>query len=186
MNSLKNIIFISIFSILCILAVVHAGINANNIKMPIEEKTEVLWDVVFEKDENTNEIIVDKTENVEYDLPQLFDSIVNDFNVLFAKNDEEITFTFYITNKSEYDSYILHYNKPKLTCLDNEEECSKNLDKIMYTFTYDNGEEVKLNDLIKANEKKKVHVKIKYLNTDTNIPMNLTKLGFSLTFAKVK
>ena len=169
MNSVKNIIFISIFSILCIIAVIQAGISASNIKIPIEEKDEVIWDVIFEKDE-----------------PQLFDSIVNDFDVMFKKSGEQIIYTFYINNKSEYDSFILHYNKPKISCIDNDEECIKNLDKIEYTFIYDNGKEVKLNDIIKSKEKKKVHLKITYKESNKDIEMNLTKLGLSLTFAKVK
>lgn len=186
MNSVKNIIFISIFSILCIIAVIQAGISASNIKIPIEEKDEVIWDVIFEKDEETNEILVTKTDNVEHVLPQLFDSIVNDFDVMFKKSGEQIIYTFYINNKSEYDSFILHYNKPKISCIDNDEECIKNLDKIEYTFIYDNGKEVKLNDIIKSKEKKKVHLKITYKESNKDIEMNLTKLGLSLTFAKVK
>lgn len=186
MNKMINIVFISIFSILCIITVIHAGIDANNIKKPKEEKDEVMWEVVFETDNTTDEIIVNKTEGVEYDLPQLFDSIVNDFDVFLKNPKDRITFTFYISNESNYDSYILHYNKPKISCLEHDKNCISNLKNIKYSFVYDNGIELAINDIIKAKEKKKVQIKIEYKKSEEKIPMYLTNLGFSITFAKAK
>ena len=184
MNSKRNLIFIMIFGILCILVVLHAGFNVNKEKTQLKE--EILWDVVFAKDEEMNEIIVDYTNNVKYDMPQLFDSIVNDFDLIFNKSNEKIIYTFYIENKSEHDGYILQYKKPKVSCLNDNDLCISNLDKIKYSFVYDDGVEIKQNDIIKAKEIKKVHIIIEYLENKEDIPMNLTKLGLSLTFAKVK
>ena len=111
---------------------------------------------------------------------------INDFDVKFDKPEKEISFTFNMINKSESDAYILHYNKPKIGCVDDNDLCINNLDKIEYTFTYEDGNLVKINDVIKAQEEKKVIIKIKYKNNKEEVPMSLTQLGFSLTFAKVK
>ena len=114
------------------------------------------------------------------------DSIVNDFDVSFKKSQQEISYKFNLINNSEYDAYILHYNKPKIACVDDDKQCLNNLDKIEYTFIYEDETEVTLNDVIKSKEEKTVIIKIKYNSNKEEIPMNLTKLGFSLTFAKVK
>lgn len=186
MNKIKNIIFISIFGILCMMVVLHVGLDSNKVKIPVDQKEEVLWDIVFSKDEETNEVIVEYTNNVEFDIPQLFDTIVNDFNITFNKPNEKITYTFYIENKSEFDGYLLQYNKPKIACQNNNDLCVANLDKITYKFLYENGEEVKQNDIIKSKEKKKVYIEIEYKENNEDVIMNLENLGFSLTFAKVK
>ena len=70
--------------------------------------------------------------------------------------------------------------------MDNNDLCVNNLDKIEYTFKYEDGTNIKEQDIIKANESKKVIINIKYKSNKEEIPMNLTKLGFNLTFAKVK
>lgn len=186
MNRVKGLIFLIIFGLLCILVVIQAGLKANEIVIPEDNKDEVIWDVIFKTDDEINDVIVDYTNGVEFTMPQLFDSIVNDFDVSFKKPKEEITFKFNMINNSEYDAYILHYNKPKIECVDNNDLCINNLDKIDYKFTYEDGTEVKINDVIKSNEEKHVIIKIKYKNNKEEIPMNLTRLGFSLTFAKVK
>ena len=186
MNRVKGVILLILFGLLCVLVVVQAGLKANEIVIPEDKKAEVVWDVVFEPDKEINDVIVDYSNGVEYTMPQLFDSIVNDFDVKFDKPEKEISFTFNMINKSESDAYILHYNKPKIGCVDDNDLCINNLDKIEYTFTYEDGNLVKINDVIKAQEEKKVIIKIKYKNNKEEVPMSLTQLGFSLTFAKVK
>ena len=186
MNRMKGLVFLIIFGFLCILVVIQAGLNANEIKISEDKKEEIIWDIVFEPDKETNEIVVNYTSGVEFTMPQLFDSIVNDYDVTFTKPEEEITYEFNLVNKSEYDAYILHYNKTKLSCIDDNDLCISNLDKIDYSFKYIDGEEVKEKDIIKANETKRVIIKIKYNKNKEEIPMSLTKLGFNLTFAKVK
>lgn len=186
MNRLKSIYFLIIFGLLCTVVVIHAGLKSNEIVIPKDKKAEVLWDVVFKPDTETNEIEINYTDGVEFTIPQLFDSIVNDFDVSFKKPEEEISYTFNLVNNSEYDAYILHYNEPKITCTDDNDQCLNNLDKIEYTFTYEDGSKVKLNDVIKKQEEKVVIIKIKYKTNKEEIPMKLTKLGFSLTFAKLK
>lgn len=186
MKRIKGIVFLIIFGILCIIVVIHAGIKANEIVIPEDKKAEVIWDVVFKPDDEINDVIVEYTSGVEYTTPQLFDSIVNDFDVTFKKPEEEISYKFNMINNSEYDAYILHYNKPTISCVDDNDLCLNNLDKIEYTFTYEDEKEVKLEDVLKSHEEKTVIIKIKYKTNEEEIPMNLTKLGFSLTFAKVK
>lgn len=186
MNRVKGLIFLIIFGLLCIAVVVQAGLNANEVVIPTDNKKEVLWDVVFKPDQETNEVIVEYTDGVEFTVPQLFDSIVNDFDVSFKKPEEEISYKFNLVNNSEYDAYILHYNEPTISCLDDDELCKTYLDKIEYVFMYEDETKVKLNDVLKAKEEKAVIIKIKYNSNKEEIPMNLTKLGFSLTFAKVK
>lgn len=186
MNRVKGLVFLIIFGLLCILVVIQAGLKANEIVIPEDKKVEVLWDVVFKPDSEINEVVVNYTDGVEFTTPQLFDSIVNDFDVTFKKPEEEISYKFNMINNSEYDAYILHYNKPTVSCLDDNELCKTYLDKIEYTFTYDDGTKVKVNDELKSKEEKTVIIKIKYNSNKEEIPMNLTKLGFSLTFAKVK
>ncbi len=186
MNKVKGLIFLIIFGLLCIVVVIQSGLKANEIVLPEDKKNEIIWDVVFEPNQEINEIVVNYTNGVEFTMPELFDSIVNDFDVKFNNPEEEITFEFNLTNKSEYDAYILHYNKSKITCVDDNDLCINNLDKVEYNFKYKDGVEVKEKDIIKANETKPVIIEIKYKTNKEEIPMNLTKLGLNLTFAKVK
>lgn len=186
MNRVKGLIFLVIFGLLCIVVVVQTTFKAQEIKIPTDKQEEIIWDVVFEPDQETNDIVVEYTDGVKFTMPQLFDTIVNDFDVEFDKPKKEITYTFNLVNKSEYDAYILHYNKAKINCVDNNDLCVNNLDKIEYTFKYEDGTNIKEQDIIKANETKKVIINIKYKSNKEEIPMNLTKLGFNLTFAKVK
>ena len=94
MNRLKGLVFLIIFGLLCILVVIQAGLKANEIVIPEDKKVEVLWDVVFKPDSEINEVVVNYTDGVEFTTPQLFDSIVNDFDVTFKKPEEEISYKF--------------------------------------------------------------------------------------------
>lgn len=186
MNRVKGMVLLIIFGLLCVGVVIHAGLKANEIVIPEDKKAEVVWDVVFTPDPEINEVEVNYTDGVEFTTPQLFDSIVNDFDVSFKKPQQEISFTFYMKNNSEYDAYILHYNEPIIKCVNDNDLCISNLDKIEYTVMYEDDTKVKLNDVLKSQEEKKVIIKIKYKKNKEEVPMNLTQLGFSLTFAKVK
>ena len=186
MNRVKGLIFLVIFGLLCIVVVVQTTFKAQEIKIPTDKQEEIIWDVVFEPDQETNDIVVEYTDGIKFTMPQLFDTIVNDFDVEFDKPKKEITYTFNLVNKSEYDAYILHYNEPTISCLDDDELCKTYLDKIEYVFMYEAETKVKLNDVLKAKEEKAVIINIKYKSNKEEIPMNLTKLGFNLTFAKVK
>ena len=171
-NDKKLYIYLIIIVFFCVsfgYAVLNSTLTING-KSNISKNT---WDLYFEN-------IMIKDGSVEAVKAPVIENNINvDFEVNLNLPGEFFEFTVDIVNSGTIDAMIDSIIKePELTA---EQEKYLN-----YTINYDNGEEIKKNDLLYKNTSKRLKVLIEYKNeinvSDLPINAEILNLGFTLNY----
>lgn len=163
MKIIKIVIgYLLIISILviCYLLITNFFMKINNQKLD----TSYMWNINYD---NLNTLDGSKEANLNLDQNNL------SLEVTFENEEEYYEFSVDIVNRGVYDAQI---NDIKLL-VDNP----KNI--LIYKLTYDDGTEIKINDIIKSNDKKTIKLRIDYPKQESKIYEKLTiKISLFIDF----
>ena len=163
MKIIKIVIgYLLIISILviCYLLITNFFMKINNQKLD----TSYMWNINYD---NLNTLDGSKEASLKLDQNNL------SLEVTFENEEEYYEFSVDIVNRGVYDAQI---NDIKLL-VDNP----KNI--LVYKLTYDDGTEIKTNDIIKSNDKKTIKLLIDYPKQESKIYEKLTiKISLFIDF----
>lgn len=177
---------LGIFCSVCILTMVFLISNGNpDDLMTSIERLDKSVNVVFTKDPERNQIMVEPYDIVYFENITIDGTKVNDYEITFDNKSGKVDYTFYIENKSNHDAVLQDYKLPHPVCQGFQEDCEKVLLGLDYRIKYEYGADLKSGDVFKAQEKTKVILTIKYDANENNLPSastDISNLGFNLSF----
>ena len=177
---------LGIFCSVCILTMVFLVTNGNpDDLMTSMNELDNTVNVVFAKDPERNQIMVEPYDIVNFENITIDGTKVNDYEITFDNKSGKVDYTFYIENKSSHDAVLQEYKLPNPVCQGFQEDCEKVLLGLDYSIKYEYGASLKAGDIFKAHEKTKVILTIQYKANDNNLPSastDINNLGFNLSF----
>ena len=178
---------LGMFCSVCILTMGYLLlINGNTTDLLTDfNQVDKVVNVIFSKDEEINQVIVEPYDVVNFENIAIEDTTVNDYEVTFGNYSGYIDYTFYIENKSSKIAVLKDFELPNPVCKGFQEDCEKVLIALDYKLKYEDGSEVQTGDTINGREKKKVKLTIKYNANKYDLPSastSITNLGFTLSY----
>ena len=177
---------LGIFCSVCILTMMFLVTNTNPEELTTNIKeVDRQVNVVFEKDIETDQILVEPFDMEKFENITIDKLTVKDYEVTFGNRDGIISYTFYLKNKSYKDAVLQEYKLPSPVCQGFVEDCEKVLLGLNYRITYEDGAPLQAGDILRAREMKKVILTLEYRTDENNLPSSttdITNLDFNLKF----
>lgn len=131
------------------------------------------WDIKFQ---NLQKPVIGG--NAEIITPATLSYTTLNFDIYLKTPNDSVTYNWEIKNNGSIDAKLS--STPYLTGI------TSNLEKaITYSFLYDDGTEIKVNDTINSGEVKKIKLTISFKDSETVIPEN-TKLNLKTTLTYIQ
>ena len=177
---------LGIFCSVCILTMMFLVTNTNPEELTTNLKeVDRQVNVVFEKDMETDQILVEPFDMEKFENITIDKLTVKDYKVTFGNRDGIISYTFYLKNKSYKDAVLQEYKLPRPVCKGFLEDCEKVLLGLNYRITYEDGAPLQAGDILRAREMKMVILTLEYRTDEANLPSSttdITNLDFNLNF----
>lgn len=177
---------LGIFCSVCILTMMFLVTNTNPEELTTNLKeVDRQVNVVFEKDMETDQILVEPFDMEKFENITIDKLTVKDYEVTFGNRDGIISYTFYLKNKSYKDAVLQEYKLPSPVCKGFVEDCEKVLLGLNYRITYEDGAPLQAGDILRAREMKMVILTLEYRADEANLPSSttdITNLDFNLNF----
>lgn len=177
---------LGIFCSVCILTMMFLVTNTNPEELTTNLKeVDREVNVVFEKDMETDQILVEPFDMEKFENITIDKLTVKDYEVTFGNRDGIISYTFYLKNKSYKDAVLQEYKLPSPVCKGFVEDCEKVLLGLNYRITYEDGAPLQAGDILRAREMKMVILTLEYRADEANLPSSttdITNLDFNLNF----
>ena len=177
---------LGIFCSVCILTMMFLVTNTNPEELTTNLKeVDRQVNVVFEKDMETDQILVEPFDMEKFENITIDKLTVKDYEVTFGNRDGIISYTFYLKNKSYKDAVLQEYKLPSPVCKGFVEDCEKVLLGLNYRITYEDGAPLQAGDILRAREMKMVILTLEYRADEANLPSSTTdisNLDFNLNF----
>ena len=177
---------LGIFCSVCILTMMFLVTNTNPEELTTNLKeVDRQVNVVFEKDMETDQILVEPFDMEKFENITIDKLTVKDYEVTFGNRDGIISYTFYLKNKSYKDAVLQEYKLPRPVCKGFVEDCEKVLLGLNYRITYEDGAPLQAGDILRAREMKMVILTLEYRADEANLPSSttdITNLDFNLNF----
>ena len=177
---------LGIFCSVCILTMMFLVTNTNPEELTTNLKeVDRQVNVVFEKDMETDQILVEPFDMEKFENITIDKLTVKDYEVAFGNRDGIISYTFYLKNKSYKDAVLQEYKLPSPVCKGFVEDCEKVLLGLNYRITYEDGAPLQAGDILRAREMKMVILTLEYRADEANLPSSttdITNLDFNLNF----
>ncbi len=177
---------LGIFCSVCILTMTYILFNSNPEELLTDlNQVEKNVNVVFSKDEEINQIIVEPYSVIDFENIIVEKNTVKDYTITFDNKTGYVDYIFYIENKSPRTAVLEEYELPTPVCKGFQEDCEKALLNLSYQLRYEDDSPVTAGDIIGGRSKQKVKLTIKYTANENNLPsasFDITNLGFTLNF----